>query len=176
MARAGKAPFIDVNRCLKLCSPSRFLELLWTELAATAALEMEICRRLATFILTMPRTTTADCPPLLPIFLHRVVPGLVLMIEGQQAEQATNIELLVTLLSSAMTAALHLELALRSLAPEIAQQSILGPSTTSMARRLAADLKQSQLRVGKMVAQRLNSSQSFATNFPVFIGELAIKM
>lgn len=170
MARGGKAPFLDIDRCLKLCQPSTFLHILWKELAGAASIDMENCRRLATFILTVPRTFTKDTPPLLPIFLHSVLPNVVSLIDNQQAqEQTMSIELLVTLITSVMTAALHLELALRSVG--ITRHVI---SSTSMARRLASDLKLSQSRTCRVLAQRLTSSQSFVTNFPMFIGELAV--
>ncbi|KAK2461858.1 hypothetical protein APHAL10511_006321 [Amanita phalloides] len=168
MARAGKGPVIDVERCLSFTSPSNFLEVVWSELAEAANVgDTERCRRLATFTLTMPRSTAT--PPLLPIFIHLVVPVLITRIDQQQAsEQAIATELLVSLISSALTAALHLEWAVQTVISE--HRSFLGQTTTSMARRLADDLRaRKSSGVSTIILQRLTASQTFVANFPVFI-------
>jgi mediator of RNA polymerase II transcription subunit 5 len=166
VARTGKAPSIDVENCIKTTAPTTFLRTLWAELSTAASVgDMEACHRLAVFVLTMPRRLSAkkQTPPLLPIFLHVVVPSLVPVIDKQQApEQPRSLDLLVTIVSSVLTASLHLELVGFS----------LGYTTASIARRLAMDLR-SRPRSPTSVAltQRLSSSQSFVANFPVFTTE-----
>ncbi|KAG2044771.1 mediator complex subunit Med5-domain-containing protein [Suillus americanus] len=95
LARRHKAPRIDVTRCLSATSPSRFLDLLWSELSVASSLgEMETCRRLATFVLAMPRQLSS-APPLLPIFMYNVLPCLITAIDQQQAaEKGMNTQLL----------------------------------------------------------------------------------
>ncbi|KAF8640574.1 hypothetical protein AX17_000236 [Amanita inopinata Kibby_2008] len=168
MARTGKGPAIDVERCLGIMPPSKFLDVLWSELIeSTSVGENESCRRIATFILTMPRCTAT--PPLLPIFIHLMVPTLIARIEQQPAsEQAMTTELLVTLISSALTAALHIEWAVQKVTSE--HRSFLGQTSAAMARRLAADLRARELNnVSSMILQRLAASQTFVANFPVFM-------
>ncbi|KAF9069115.1 hypothetical protein BDP27DRAFT_747058 [Rhodocollybia butyracea] len=170
-ARTTKVPSIDVERCLKVISPSKFLQVLWSELlvAASVPTEIENSRRLAVFILTALRPPTT--PPLLPIFLHNILPSLIIHIDSQQPgpEQTMSAELLVALVSSVLTAHMHLELAMRSVS--VKPQAVLGQTSSAMARRLVSDLRTR----GKFsytsttLAQRLSSSQSFVTNFPVFM-------
>lgn len=170
-ARTGKAPVMDVERCIKAMPPSKFLQLFWSELLVSANLgEMESCRRIATFVLTMPRSSNA--PPLLPIFLHNVSPSIIAAIDEQpHAEHTMNVELLVTIVSSVLTAALHLELAMRSVTKE--QDFVWGQLSAAMARRFAAGLRaRKNSPTSRMIGQRLASSQSFVANFPVFMGDI----
>ena len=170
-ARAGRAPALDVDRCLLLCPPTKFLGALWAHLrhAATMA-DMEAPRRLATFVLTVPRAPRS--PPLLPIFLHLVLPSLVASADRMSAaEHATTVEFLVAVISSALTAALHLEWALLTTCGE--ERFVLGQSVTSMARRLAGDLKKRGTgTTAGMVLQRLTAMQPFVANFPTFTAEV----
>ena len=111
-ARSGRAPALDVDRCLLLCPPTKFLGALWAHLrhAATMA-DMEAPRRLATFVLTVPRAPRS--PPLLPIFLHLVLPSLVASADRMSAaEHAKNVELMVAVIYSALKDDMHLEWAL----------------------------------------------------------------
>lgn len=162
-SRNRKTSFIDIHQCLLILSPTRFLQLLWTELmlGATMPGNMEICRRLATYILVQPDSK----PPLLPIFMHGLVPSLLSFIDTQEpAEQTVSVELLMTIISSSLTAALHLELALSS-------SEALGQASSAIARRLALELRSRRSsQTGKIILKRLSSSQSFVTNFPVFMG------
>jgi mediator of RNA polymerase II transcription subunit 5 len=164
MARTGMPPSLDVTRCIIITHPSRFLQCLWTELCGSANMgETETCTRLATFVLTTPRSQST--PPLLPIFLHNVLPSIIANIDHQQPhEQTMNAELLVAIISSVLTAALHLEWALRSVCNE--ERYILGQSSSAMARRLAANLRGKNSPTARTVKQRLSSSQSFVANFP----------
>ncbi|KIK71078.1 hypothetical protein GYMLUDRAFT_185434 [Collybiopsis luxurians FD-317 M1] len=170
MARTAKIASIDVERCLKVMSPSKFLQVLWSDLlaAASASTEIESSRRLAVFILTMPRPTTS--PPLLPIFLHNVLPSLIIHIDSQQAgpEQTMNAELLVALVSSVLTAVMHLELAMHS--ASVKPLPVFGQTSSAMARRLVSDLRTRRFSyTSNTLAQRLSSSQSFVSNFPIFM-------
>jgi len=170
MARAGKAPTLDVERCIKIISPSKFLFLLWSELVLSASLgEMENCRRIATFVLTMPRSP--NTPPLLPIFLFIVSPALIATIDRQQpSEHALNLELFVTVICSAFTAALHLELAIPSVIG--GHRFVLGQSSMAMARRFATELREEKSsHTNNTIIQRLASSQPFVANFPVFMND-----
>ena len=171
MIRSGKAPALYIERYIRITPPSKFLHLLWSELAVSASLgEMEICRRIATFVLTMPRSP--NTPPLLPIFLFIISPALIDAIDHHQPpEQTMNLELLVTIVSSALSAALHLELAIRSVMGE--HPSLLGQPSAAIARRFAAELRErKKSHTSVTILQRLASSQSFVANFPVFMNEL----
>lgn len=172
-ARAGRAPALDLDRCLLLCPPTKFLTMLWDQLIhllASTVSDMEAPRRFATFVLTTPRTSRF--PPLLPIFLHLVLPALVasadtLAAQDQPTEQTIWVEFLVAVISSSLTGALHLEWALLTTCGE--ERNVLGQSVTSMARRLAGDLKRrGNGTVAGMVLQRLTAMQPFVANFPTF--------
>lgn len=170
-ARAGRAPALDVDRCLILCPPTKFLTTLWSELVLSATLgDLEPARRLATFVLTNPRTQRT--PPLLPVFLHVVLPSIVAAVEAlAPTEQTIVTELLVAVLSSALTAALHLEWALVATCGE--ERFVLGQSVTAMARRLAGDLRRrSKGQTANVILQRLTASQPFVANFPTFSAEI----
>jgi len=131
---------------------------------------MESCRRIATFVLTMPRSP--NTPSLLPIFLFIISPALISAIDHHQPpEQTVSLELLVTIVSSVLTAALHLELAIRSVIGE--HPSVLGQPSAAIARRFAAELRgRKGSHTSVTILQRLASSQSFVANFPVFMNEL----
>lgn len=167
-AQAGKAPSIDLDRCLTVTSPSKFIELLWSELSIAASLgQMEDCRRIATFVM-MAMPHSSSIPRLLPIFLHVTLPSLITTIDHQPpAEQAMSTELLVAIISSVLTAALHFELAVRTLCEG---KHDLGQSSMTMARRLVGDLRtRKHSPTCRVIAQRLTSSHAFVTNFPVFL-------
>jgi mediator of RNA polymerase II transcription subunit 5 len=167
-AQAGKAPSIDLDRCLIVTSPSKFIQLLWSELSIAASMgQMEDCRRIATFVMVvMPRSPSI--PRLLPIFLHVTLPSLIAAIDRQPpAEQAMSTELMVAMVSSVLTAALHFELAVRTVCDD---KHNLGQSSMTMARRLAGDLRtRKHSPTSRVIAQRLTSSQAFVANFPVFM-------
>ncbi|KAJ7786401.1 hypothetical protein B0H16DRAFT_30240 [Mycena metata] len=165
-ARASKAPVLDVERCIKTGGCEKFLRTLWTELLTLANLgETDVCTRIATFALTMPRPLSS--PPLLAMFLNILLPGILSTIDSRQAgDQTVAIELLGSIVSSVLTASLHLDLAF----PEVSRP-VLGEPSIVMARRVATDLRfraKKQSHGGKMILQRLGSSQSFVANFPVF--------
>ncbi|KAG5648052.1 hypothetical protein DXG03_007087 [Asterophora parasitica] len=170
LARSGKAPSLDVERYIKIMPPIKFLHVLWEELLIPASMgELESCKRLATFVLTTPRSPST--PPLLPIFLHVVTPSLIFAIEHQKPPENTmNVELLVTIVSSALTSAFHLELGIRSVTGQ--PRFALGQPSSGMARKFAVDLRARLDPTSRTILQRLASSQSFATNFPVFMSEL----
>jgi mediator of RNA polymerase II transcription subunit 5 len=167
-ARAGKSPSIDIDRCLTITSPSNFTHLLWSELSVAASLgQMDDCRRMATFILVvLPRSPSA--PRLLPLFFHITLPSLITAIDRQQPqEHAMNVELMVAIVSSVLTAALHLEWAMHAVCQD---KYVLNPSSTSIARKLAEDLRgRKHSRTSVVIAQRLGASPSFVANFPVFM-------
>lgn len=171
MARSHKPPFLDIRRCLKTLPPIKFLQLFWTELIAAASLgELEACRRIATFVLTMPQDATM--PPILPIFLFVSLPSIIANADKQQPpEQTMTIELLVAVVSSVLNAAIHLEWAMRFASSD--DRLVLGQSSAALARRLALDLRRDRTNsVSTMILQRLTSSPSFVANFPAFVGEL----
>ncbi|KAL0951090.1 hypothetical protein HGRIS_007828 [Hohenbuehelia grisea] len=176
MARSGKMPYLDVDRCLRATPALKFLQFFWAELVVAASHgEMEACRRLATFVLTMRRSV--NTPPLLPIFLHGLLPALLGPTDVQlAAEQTVVLELLVSVLSSALTAALHLEWAMNALNVPLNQRHPLGGQPSSMlARRLAINLRTKKgSNTATTLIQRLASTQPFAGNFPTFVGELGL--
>jgi mediator of RNA polymerase II transcription subunit 5 len=134
--------------------------------------ETETVKRLATFVLATPRSS--ESPPLLPIFLHIVLPSLISNIDAQQpAEQNVTADVLVTIISSALTAAAHLDWAVRTISGE--HKPILGQHSPAMVRQLAAELRiQRHKHAGNLVAQKLSASQGFVSNFPLFVTELNV--
>lgn len=169
-SRAGKAPSIDVDRCLLFSPPTKFLSSMWSELVTASTMgDIETPRRIATFILSTPRSPRS--PPLLPVFLHVILPSVMTSLDNTAPPEQTMVtELIVATISSALTLALHIEWALLSVCNE--QRYVLGHSTAGMARRLGGDLRRGNSSTTKIIFQRLSSSQSFMTNFPTFIAEL----
>ncbi|EGO04872.1 hypothetical protein SERLA73DRAFT_173980 [Serpula lacrymans var. lacrymans S7.3] len=169
LTREGKAPYINLARCLTLSSPMQFVRLLWYELNTPANVrEMEACRNLVTSILVMPQPTT----PLLPLFLHIALPVLISAVDQQQPpEKLMSIELLAAIVSSSLTAAMHIECASQSvLSP---QSNGTGQSTTLIAMKLGGYLRsRSSCNAGAAILQRLSCNPSFMTNFPAFMMEL----
>ena len=130
-ARAGGAPSLDVYRCLLHTSPIAFLTTFWTQLtnASTTSGELDACRRLATFVLSTPRSP--HCPPLLPIFLHTVLPSAITISDHLPPTVFTlRVELIVEVISSALTATLYVEWSLLSVCKE--QNLVLGQPVSSM--------------------------------------------
>lgn len=169
-ARAGKAPSLDVDRCLHWTNPTKFLFSLWTELSLASTMgDLETPRRIATYILTTPQASRS--PPLLPIFLHLVLPSLIATADQLvPPDQTMAVELLVSVISSALTSALYVEWALLSACKE--QRVVLGQPALSMARRLGEDLRRkSNSPTSNIIAQRLASSSSFTGNFPMFTAD-----
>lgn len=167
LARERKGPQIDVARCLTIITPTKFLLLFWSELCAAASLgEIETCRRLATFVLVTPRSSA---PPLLPLFVHNVLPILIARIDQQPGDANTNIDLMVTTVSTVLSAALHLEWAIQTVCSE--QKAIAGQTSAMIARKLASDLRAQRLnsQTSAMMLQRLSGMPTFIANFPVFM-------
>ncbi|KAJ7837532.1 hypothetical protein B0H14DRAFT_3087213 [Mycena olivaceomarginata] len=165
-ARGSKAPILDVDRSIKTCGPEKFLRMLWSELLATANLgEPDICTRIATFALTIPRPLGS--PPLLAMFLHILLPGLLSTIDNRQVgDQTVAVDLLGQIVSSILTISLYLDLAFTEVS-----RPVLGQSSIVIARRVAVDLRlraKNHSHASKMILQRLSASQSFVANFPVF--------
>jgi mediator of RNA polymerase II transcription subunit 5 len=131
----------------------------------------DAAKRLAVFVLATPRASPT--PPLLPIFLHNVLPSLIDKFDNPNLGQAMtgDLELLIAIISSSLMAALQLERALYTTSGE--QVFPLGSSSSAMASRLALDLRhRKSSSKGKLIAQRLTSSQTFVTSFPVFKTEI----
>lgn len=174
-ARAGRAPALDVDRCLLLSPPTKFLMDLWQQCALAATMgDMEAPRRLVTFVLTAPRTPRA--PPLLPVFLHLILPAVVaaadsgMRVGADQVPPAVTVEFAVAVASSALTGALHLEWAMTAGGEE---RNVLGQSVASMARRLSGDLRRrGNGTAARTVLERLAGMQPFVANFPTFAAEL----
>ncbi|KAI6132767.1 mediator complex subunit Med5-domain-containing protein [Pisolithus croceorrhizus] len=147
-ARERKGPHIDVARCLTIITPTKFLLLFWSELCVAANLgEIETCRRLATFVLVTPRS---GAPPLLPLFVHNVLPVLIARIDQQTGDANTNIDLM-TVCSE--------------------QKVIAGQTSAMIARKLASDLRaqKTNSRTSAVMLQRLSGVPTFIANFPVFM-------
>ncbi|KAI6031767.1 mediator complex subunit Med5-domain-containing protein [Pisolithus microcarpus] len=157
LARERKGPQIDVARCLTIITPTKFLLLFWSELRV---------RRLATFVLVTPRSSA---PPLLPLFVHNVLPILIARIDQQPGDANTNIDLMVTTVSTVLSAALHLEWAIQTVCSE--QKAIAGQTSAMIARKLASDLRAQRLnsQTSAMMLQRLSGMPTFIANFPVFM-------
>ena len=168
----------------------KFLQILWAEIQVAANMgEFEACRRIAIFVLTTPIVDGKSMThhhPLLPIFLHVVLPGIIAEADRlqPQEEQTMRVDLIVAIVSSLLSSAMHLEWALRSVSiPDQQQQQsgppsptvvpVLGQTSNGMARRLALDLRRNRTsEVSKTILQRLAASHPFVANFPVFKSEL----
>ena len=124
-------------------------------------------------MLTAPRI--ARSPPLLPVFLHVVVHSIVAAADeaGTRPEQrppALTAELLVGVISSALTGASHLEWALTAGGED---RNVLRQSVASVARRLSGDLRRrSSGGAARMVQEKLTAMQSFVANFPTFTADV----
>ena len=174
LARTGRAPAFDVGRCVCILGPTRFIRLLWTELESAAQLgDMELARRLATYILLCPPAEVGPgagrTPPLLPIFLTSGLQYILSRLDGlPPTEQTLGTELLVVVITSALTGLLQFEWAFRAVAPNTsAAETPSYRSSVAVGRRLAADLKRSKSPSATMILQRMTSSPSFVANFPM---------
>jgi mediator of RNA polymerase II transcription subunit 5 len=173
LLQSGKAPFLNVAACLVETPAIDFLQTFWLELNMPIKTDAiaDAAKRLAVFVLATPRTLPT--PPLLPIFLHNVLPSLIDKFDDPNLGQAMtgDLELLIAIISSSLMAALQLERALYTTSGE--QVFPLGSSSSAMASRLALDLRhRKSSSKGKLIAQRLTSSQTFVTSFPVFKTEI----
>ncbi|KAI0307798.1 hypothetical protein B0F90DRAFT_1813191 [Multifurca ochricompacta] len=173
LIQSGKAPFLHVTACLVETSTTDFLQTFWSELNVSikTGVMADAARRLAVFVLATPRVPRT--PPLMPIFLHNVLPSLLDEFDNPKLGQTIpgDLELLIAIISSSLMAALQLERALYITSGE--QVYPLGSSSSSMARRLALDLRHRKISSkGKLIAQRLTSSQAFVTSFPIFKTEI----
>lgn len=156
-----------------MLGPAKYLRLLWAELLSALQLgsDMDLCRRIATHALTCPPINLgySHIPPLLPIFLHGgMLHGLLKALDHQLlAEQTLNVELLVSVLTSSLTAVLQMEwaLALRNVDAEMKHP--MGQTSVTLARKLNADLKRSTCTSAATILQRLASTASFVANFPI---------
>ena len=168
LGRAGKAPAVDIDRCLAILKPLAFIHLLWFELAEASRMgPIEVCKQLGTFILTMPPSTNS--PRLLPLFLHVVLPSIIGGIDSQLPSElkALNIDLLVGIVSSTLCATFQLEVALHTLRGD---EHVLSPSSMYMARRLASDLRRGkESQTSNLLTKGLAGNPSFVANFPVFM-------
>jgi mediator of RNA polymerase II transcription subunit 5 len=103
--------------------------------------------------------------------MHTVLPLLITTVDRQYPqEQMVNIEFLVTIISSALTAALHLEWALHLVT---GQTHVRGQGSAVMLSVLARQLRgKKHSPTSKALAQRLCTSTSFMVNFPSFRSDL----
>ncbi|KAJ2931174.1 hypothetical protein H1R20_g5939, partial [Candolleomyces eurysporus] len=156
MSRTNKLIELDVDRCLKICNATRFLQLLWEKVTSSIATNnpltsglpmsiiVETARRVTTYVLTMP-PNSPGVSPLLPVFMHLVVPWIVATIEkvpehsSMQTQKSTSIELLTSIILSSLTAALHLEWSMSTVLSD--NRPVLGAPSSAVAKRLAHDLR-----------------------------------
>lgn len=173
LLQSGKPPFLNVAACLVETPAIEFLQTFWLALDMPIKTDAtaDAAKRLAVFILATPRASPT--PPLLPIFLHNLLPSLIDKFDNPNLGQAMtgDLELLIAIISSSLMAALQLERALYTASGE--QVVMLGSSSSAMASRLALGLRhRKSSSKGKLIAQRLTSSQTFVSNFPVFKTEI----
>ncbi len=150
LLRSGKPPFLNVAACLVEIPATEFLHTFWLQLNVATKTDAiaDAAKRLAVFVLATPRAN----------------PNLGPAMTG-------DLELLIAIASSSLMAALQLERALYTVNGE--QVFPLGSSSSAMASRLALDLRhRKSSSKGKLIAQRLTSSQTFVANFPVFKTEI----
>ncbi|KAF8503938.1 mediator complex subunit Med5-domain-containing protein [Hysterangium stoloniferum] len=175
-ATSGRVPYFDIERCLAMTNVRAFFESAWRELLAAASIgKMETCRRLATYILSptsgMATESTTSVPPLLPIFLHAYVPFLLVSIDNQiTSEQNISVQLLSTIVVSALTFAANFERALMKPAEVIAGRDIKvqvhNSPCSAMARRLRLDLRKVKGPSALALFQKLSASSTFVSTFP----------
>jgi mediator of RNA polymerase II transcription subunit 5 len=173
LLQSGKPPFLNVAACLVETPAIEFLQTFWLalDLPIKTDATADAAKRLAVFVLATPRASPT--PPLLPIFLHNLLPSLIDRFDNPNLGQAMtgDLELLIAIISSSLMAALQLERALYTASGE--QAFVLGSSSSVMASRLALGLRhRKSSSKGKLIAQRLTSSQTFVANFPVFKTEI----
>lgn len=168
-ARTGKAPSLDVARCVMAVGPTKVISVLWDEVSTAAQMgNLEIGRRLATYVLLCP--PTGRVPPLLPLFFGSFMHTILARIDKDKpAEQTINIELLVAIISSSLTGILHFEWALRAGESQTEVRHLVGQPSVTIAKRLAVDLKRSKSSTAEIVLQRLSSSPPFVANFPMMV-------
>jgi mediator of RNA polymerase II transcription subunit 5 len=161
-----RPPHIDLTRCLFILSPTKVLLALWAECVNAAGIgALPAARQIATFAICTPRAG----PPLIPLFMHLVLPQIIANIEQQQPhEQALAIEVLVAVISSSLTVAMHLE-SVGSV--EGLPRSTGAETTLGLSASVARDLKRKEKNsaVVRMILQRLASMHAFASHFPMFI-------
>jgi hypothetical protein len=88
--------------------PIKYLDLLWTELSAMAALgETSIPREIGIFVLTA--VLPPPYPPLLPLFLSNTVPLYMGVHSGQREPDAKSVALLANLIAQSLLTAIHYE-------------------------------------------------------------------
>ena len=173
LLQSGKPPFLNVAACLVETPAIEFLQTFWLALNMPIKTDVtaDAAKRLAVFVLATPRASPT--PPLLLIFLHNLLPSLIDKFDNPNLGQAMtgDLELLIAIVSSSLMAALQLERALFTASGE--QVFTLGSSSSAMASRLALGLRhRKSSSKGKVIAQRLTSSQTFVANFPVFKTEI----
>jgi mediator of RNA polymerase II transcription subunit 5 len=174
LLQSGKPPFLNVAACLAETPAIEFLQTFWLALDMPIKTDAtaDAAKRLAVFILATPRAPPT--PPLLPIFLHNLLPSLIDKFDNPNLGQAMtgDLDLLIAIISSSLMAALQLERALYA-ASGGEQVFAFGSSSSAMASRLALGLRhRKSSSKGKLIAQRLTSSQTFVANFPVFKTEI----
>jgi hypothetical protein len=173
LLQSGKPPFLNVAACLVETPAIEFLQTFWLALNMPIKTDVttDAAKRLAVFVLATPRASPT--PPLLPIFLHNLLPSLIDKFDNPNLGEAMtgDLDLLIAIISSSLMAALQLERASYTASGE--QVFVLGWSSSVMASRLALGLRhRKSSSKGKLIAQRLTSSQTFVANFPVFKTEI----
>jgi mediator of RNA polymerase II transcription subunit 5 len=171
----GKPSGLDVARCLLFMPPTKFIRTFREQLRlslTSVAINMDTARNLAVCVLATPYTPHAA--PLLPIFFHSVFPAIVDTMDSQQpvSPQPLISELLASVLATAIMFALHLERAMTTLNSGELHYP-LGEQSAVMARGIMNTLRhRKQSANAKLIAQRLASSKTLVTNFPVFKAEM----
>jgi hypothetical protein len=166
-AGSGQVPVLDVARCILTTSPAGFLETLWRELLASSVISgPQVAHRFAVVVLTAPRIEFAPGLKtwLLPLFLRVIVPRIVAIVDDQESQEHSPVELLAAIVSSSLTAALYLERA----PPARKHQAAGGAETVTLARRFAQWLHEHEGGTCKALSQRLASIPDFRVHFPVF--------
>jgi len=104
----GGSTCLDVIAGLLALGPVKYLDLLWTELSAMAALgEIIIPREVGIFVLTA--LLPPPHPPLLPLFLSHTVPLYFGVHCHQRAPDINSITLLANLVATSLLTLLHYE-------------------------------------------------------------------
>lgn len=166
---SGRLPYINMDCCLLIVPPPRFLEILWSELVSASKIwELGMCVRLGTLILVSTRLPSPG-PSLFTLFLRSTMRSIIHDNDKKPPqEQSRNILLMAATISSALCHRTHLEAA--SALVGIPRQ---GPETSStadvsniFAGMLKADSKSSP--TSRMLLERLGRDAEFTAKWPKF--------
>jgi len=149
-----------------------FLEILWASLQTVHVDPTSdmLHRVAANALVASALHTDARRPPLLPLFLFHFLPRELLRTQQLvfENQQEAAVGLLAAVIVTAMSLSFHLDRTLTALATTSPAAKAIGPriSPSTLATRLAAQLKGSSMPVARALRDRLAATQTFVAMFP----------